>query len=329
MTGGGEHRTVDAAHRRPDAEADTRPRRIDTRGIAIFLLVAFGAAWLIALPIWLAPRHLAEPWATYVLRAMMFAPALGVLVTTRLRPASSGATPGLGLRFGGSLRRCVPYFLFAMLIIPLLGLVAPLVGALFGLVQLDLTHFSGYAAMIRQATAGVPGADAGLASLPIGVLIALQLVQIPFAAMVPNGLLAFGEELGWRGYLLPRLLPLGQWPAVLIMGAVWGLWHAPVLLLGYNYPLHHRLAVLLMVGFTMITGTLLGWLRLSTGSIWPSVVAHGAINASAGAVALFVRAGTSYDSALVGLLGVTGWIVPILLIVLLIVLRRLPVRQPR
>lgn len=303
--------------------------RLDKRGIAIFLVVAFAAAWLIALPIWLAPRHLAEPWAPFVLMAMMFAPALGVLVATRFRPASSTTTPGLGLRFGGSLRRCVPYFLFAMLIIPLLGLVAPLVGALFGLVQLDLTHFSGFAALLRAKTAGVPGADTGLASLPIGALVALQLVQIPVVAFVPNGLLAFGEELGWRGYLLPRLLPLGQWPALLIMGAVWGLWHAPVLLLGYNYPLHHRLGVLLMMGFTMVTGVLLGWLRLSTGSIWPSVVAHGAINASAGALALFVRAGTGYNTALVGLLGVTGWIVPILLIVLLVVLRRLPVRQPR
>lgn len=307
-----------------------RTARVDTIGIGIYLLVAFAAAWLICLPVWIAPGHLSEPWAPIVMVVVMFAPALGVLVATRIRrrrPAADPGLPGLGLRFGGSFRRCVPYFVFALVVLPLLGLAAPFVGALFGLVDLDLTHFSGFTELLSSKIAArAPGAD--ISSLPIGLLIAAQLLQIPVAAIVPNGLLTFGEEIGWRGFLLPRLLPLGQWPALLITGVVWGLWHAPLLLLGYNYPLHHLLGVPAMIGFTTVTGILIGWVRLNTGSIWPAIVAHGAINASANAVPLFIRAGTSYDSALVGISGVTGWILPLLLIIGLAIAGKLPVRNP-
>lgn len=299
----------------------TVPSRVGWADVAVFLATAFAGAWLVCVPLWLAPRHLAEPWARVVLGAMMYTPALGVLVATRLR-RTPGLARRLGLGFGGSFRRCVPYFLFALLAVPLLAIAAPFVGALFGLYHPDVAHLSGYREALGHALAG------RRMSLSPGLVVAAQLASIPVVAFVPNGLLAFGEELGWRGYLLPRLLPLGQWPALLIVGVVWGLWHAPALLLGFNYPQHHRLGVLVMVGFTVVLGILFGWLRLSTGSIWPSVLAHGAINASAGAVALFVRAGTHFDTALVAISGVTGWILPLLVIGALVAMRRLPVRRP-
>jgi uncharacterized protein len=300
----------------------TRPvARVHWPAVGVFMLVAFAGAWLVCIPLWLTPRHLAVPWAQAVLAVMMYMPALGVLLATRLR-RTPGLARRLGLGFGGSFRRCVPYFLFALLAIPALAIAAPFVGALFGVYHLDVTHLSGFSERLAHATAG------RRPPLSPWLVAVSQLLVIPVAAFVPNGLLTFGEEIGWRGFLLPRLLPLGQWPALVLVGVVWGLWHAPVLLLGYNYPLHHRLGVLVMVGFTVVVGILIGWLRLSTGSIWPSVLAHGALNASAGAVALFIRAGTHIDTTLVGITGVTGWILPIAVIGVLVASRRLPVRMP-
>jgi hypothetical protein len=91
---------------------------------------------------------------------------------------------------------------------------------------------------------------------------------------------------------------------------VWGLWHAPVILLGYDYPLEQGpVGLLLMVGFCVVTGSLLGWLRLRSRSVWPCAIGHGFVNAAAGVPILFVAAGSRIDSASTGLLGWTGWVV--------------------
>jgi len=94
-------------------------------------------------------------------------------------------------------------------------------------------------------------------------------------------------------------------------------------LLGYNYPLHPQLGVLLMMIFCVIMGVLFGWMRLATGSIWPAVVGHGALNAAGGFSYVFANAEQTIDTAHVTILGWSGWILPILTICLLIVLKRL------
>jgi uncharacterized protein len=155
--------------------------------------------------------------------------------------------------------------------------------------------------------------------------VLISLFALPLLALL-NIPFTFGEEWGWRGYLLPQLLPLGQWHALLISGAIWGFWHAPVILLGYNYPEHPVLGVFLMAIFCVIVGTILGWTRLATGSVWPAVLGHASINASAGAAYVFSRAGVEYDQSQVTILGWTGWVLPLLFIALLVLTHRLPVR---
>jgi uncharacterized protein len=56
--------------------------------------------------------------------------------------------------------------------------------------------------------------------------------------------LTIGEEYGWRGYLLPRLLPLGEVAATLMVAVLWAVWHIPILLIGLNYPNQPLWAVL-------------------------------------------------------------------------------------
>ena len=171
-----------------------------------------------------------------------------------------------------------------------------------GVYRTDLAHLSGLAELLRaQGVTELP--------VPLAAIAAAQLVQVLVVGWV-NVLPALGEEWGWRGWLLPALLPLGRWPAVLLVGVVWGLWHAPVILLGYNYGLHGPLAAMaLMTGLCVVLGTLLGWLRLCSGSVWPPAIAHGFVNAVAGLPLLFAAAGQPVDGATTGLLGWTGWVV--------------------
>lgn len=119
-------------------------------------------------------------------------------------------------------------------------------------------------------------------------LLVVQLAASLTLAPLFNTLFALGEELGWRGYLLPKLLPLGEKKALVISGVVWGVWHAPVILQGHNYPQSPRLGAGMMVIFTLLLGIFLGWLYLKTKSPWAPALAHGTINAVASLPLLFL-----------------------------------------
>ena len=92
--------------------------------------------------------------------------------------------------------------------------------------------------------------------------------------------LGFGEEVGWRGYMLPRLAAIGIVPAMLLVGLAQGIWHLPVLLLTPYY--HSGGNALIVVPLFLITLTLAGifygYLRVWTGSVWPVVIAHAVYN---------------------------------------------------
>lgn len=95
---------------------------------------------------------------------------------------------------------------------------------------------------------------------------------------IPGFVFAFGEELGWRGYLLPRLIE-ARWPCPLVVsGAVWGVWHFPLIILtGYA----HGAVVLSLAMFTLLTvlfGVFIGWLRLASGSVFVAAMAHASFN---------------------------------------------------
>lgn len=288
----------------------TRIRPIAT---IAFVVLALGLAWLVALPLWLN-GGLTNPLAGILIPVMMFTPALAALIVMLvLRPVPKGER----LRFLGMwpLRpaKRVVWMMVLGLFGPLVVIAASVaVAALFGWVTLDLVHFSGFA---EQLAASLPD---GVEAPPTIVVILSQLIAIPFAAATINAFLAFGEELGWRGFLLPALRPLGTWPSLLISGAVWGVWHSPVILLGYNFGLTDLTGVLLMTAGCVAWGVLLGWLRLRSASLWPAVFAHGAMNAAGAMIALFYAAGTTFDMALAGPLGVAGWIACAIVAVILI-----------
>jgi membrane protease YdiL (CAAX protease family) len=94
--------------------------------------------------------------------------------------------------------------------------------------------------------------------------------------------LTFGEEYGWRGYLLPRLLPLGEVRATLVLAMIWGLWHLPALLIGLNYPDQPLWAALLVFTLNILLLSFpFTWLYIeSRGSPFVVAVTHAALNAA-------------------------------------------------
>ena len=156
---------------------------------------------------------------------------------------------------------------------------------LAALLTLPLAGWRGLGPM--KAAVGGP-----LAALPDPVFLLLLLLQALLAAATVNLVFALGEELFWRGYLWERLKGQGFWSASLTIGLLWGLWHAPLILLfGYHYPEHRLLGVFLMALLaTLLTPAHL-WVRVRGGSLLPAALLHGGVNAVAGLPLLLFSGG--------------------------------------
>jgi len=91
---------------------------------------------------------------------------------------------------------------------------------------------------------------------------------------------ALGEELAWRGYLQNIFInKFGVIRGIVFLGVIWGLFHLPLNLAGYNYPETPILGGFLYMTITCISlGAVFGWARIKTNSVWPAAVAHAAYN---------------------------------------------------
>ena len=96
---------------------------------------------------------------------------------------------------------------------------------------------------------------------------------------------AFGEEGGWRGYMMPKLLKItGRKRALIIGGVIWGLWHAPLTCIGHNfgtdYPGFPYLGIVCMCVFCTLMGVLLTFITEKSGSVWPAAIMHAVNNSN-------------------------------------------------
>ncbi|MBK9643682.1 MAG: CPBP family intramembrane metalloprotease [Deltaproteobacteria bacterium] len=137
----------------------------------------------------------------------------------------------------------------------------------------------------------------------------LSLLQAVGAGLTVNALFAFGEEIGWRGFMLKALDGRGFWSVSLLTGVAWGFWHAPVILQGYNYPQHPLLGVPLFAVFCVLLSPLHTLVRERGGSVWHAAVLHGTFNAAAGVPLLVVTGGDDLTTGAVGLPGMMSLVV--------------------
>jgi len=110
------------------------------------------------------------------------------------------------------------------------------------------------------------------------ILLSQRLVSVALLGIVPGFIFAFGEELGWRGYLLPRLVQTGWRFPLLVSGIVWGVWHSPLFILtGYAHGAV-GLSLVMFILLTSLFGVFIGWLRLKSGSVFVATMAHASFN---------------------------------------------------
>jgi membrane protease YdiL (CAAX protease family) len=135
------------------------------------------------------------------------------------------------------------------------------------------------------------------------VFLLLQVAQALIAGYTINALFAFGEELGWRGYLLKALRNKKLLPVSLIIGSVWGLWHFPLILIGHNYPQHSVIGVGMMIIFCILLSPVMIYIVLKSKSVVTAAIFHGNLNAIAGISLLFLVGGSDLTNGATGLAG--------------------------
>ncbi len=200
---------------------------------------------------------------------MLIAQALtlgGLILVVVLRFVSGGeAFQRAGLAWG----KPKYWILFGLLLIVVYGLMAGL-NWLLGLGEaVDIKTYISQVA--PEQAAAVQDVPTSLLLISTGFQ---SVILAPFMALV----IVFGEEYGWRGYLQNQLIRMGKIRGVLLLGVIWGLWHAPIIAMGHNYPGYPVAGIFLMVLYTIALSFIFGLAVLKSGGIWIAAFLHGLNN---------------------------------------------------
>ena len=293
-----------------------------TRKEIVFVGLSLVLAWLVALPLWLSQSR--PTWLIQVTAlGMMPMPTLAAIITHRIYHSDKPFIDVTALRGGKPLTVlrwcCVASF---SVVIQLIATI--MVGALSG-----AGNFSFSDAAVHTRLPHVPGVSSALdpSTLPPAwLLLVIALVSGIVGGFSFNAIAALGEEVGWRGWWASQRQGQNFWVNAVVIGAIWGLWHLPINMVGYNYPGANRVAACSMfVVYCICAGSLLLELRNRSHSIYPAAVAHSTINGLVGICALFMDSSPTMWLVY----SPTGVVGCVILVVITLVLRRIPARPPQ
>lgn len=297
--------------------------KLSTERIILYLVITFLLTYAVEIFV-IAPFAGSTDFneatiAQLLTTGVMFIPAYSVIMTRLFTKESFRKEElYLSLNLRGNLKYYgLAWFGFALLIV--LG------SALYFLIfpkQFDPNL--GYVAALLEGQA-----EGEVTTEALKSVMSLQIVIGILFSPVLNFLFCLGEEWGWRGYLLPKLLE--KFPvtaALLLEGVIWGLWHAPLTVLGHNYGVGYPgfpvVGILAMCCFCIVIGIILSYVTIKTRSCIPAVLGHAMINGFSGTGIYFTSLENPYNvflgPASTGLIGGAGFIV--LAVVLLIRLHR-------
>jgi membrane protease YdiL (CAAX protease family) len=229
------------------------------RRVVLFYALAFAISWLIEIPQAAAARGLID---VEIPAALGFVSPLAPMLAAIVLSARAGGRLGVGKLLRPLLRWQVAWYWYvvALLMFPILALLAVSISAVAGGGTPDFSN-----AYVRS-----------LSQLPSDLTPWLLLPPFLLFSLLASA----PEEVGWRGFALPRLQRrLGAIVASLVVGVMWGLWHLPLFFQpasaqsGISFPL--------FFAGTLVTSILFTWVFNGTGrSLLLVSLLHSSFNAS-------------------------------------------------
>ena len=150
---------------------------------------------------------------------------------------------------------------------------------------------------------GTFGGQMDLSNMPFWMLLLSTIFSALLTGITLNALIAFGEEYGWRCYLVDALREVKFWKAALFIGIVWGLWHFPLILMGFNYPNEPYWGVLFMVVMCILLCVIELYFVLKAKSMIVAAILHGTFNSIGVLSILFIHGGNVFLNGMTGLSG--------------------------
>lgn len=225
-------------------------------GVILFLLLTFVPSWLLQVVMIADGRAIDEQVGAVI--ALMWTPALASIVCRLVRREGIGDV-SFRIGRGGGLRPWLVAWLFPVVV---------------GLLAYGGAWISGLATFAAPATSGLGLAEmAAVPRLFVTIGIALTL------GVVFSAITATGEEIGWRGYLFTRLVASEVPHPVLVAGAIWGLWHLPLIVSGqYAAGPWPALSAMVFLVSILAGGAIAAYVRAESGSVWAAALFHASWN---------------------------------------------------
>lgn len=240
--------------------------------LILFVAFTFGIAWILFLLVPILGFAYGSLPSVILIAGAMFAPTLGNILT---RWVTKEGFQNMYLRphFKGHIRHYVLLFFGPTLL-------------LFASAAVYFLIFPGSFDPALTLLTGMATAN-GTLVIPAKQLLLISVLQVALLGPVINIIPTLGEELGWRGYLLPKLREShSDRAALLLSGVIWGVWHAPIIILGHNYGTEYWgypwLGILAMIVFCVVLGIIEGYITIKLNSAIPASMIHSTVNAGAG-----------------------------------------------
>ncbi len=263
----------------------------------MFLIITFVFAVIIGLiPVWLDLEWQGNTAVIIGVIYMLF-PALSAIFVQKVLYHEPVIVP---FKVSFKLNK---WFAFAWLLPVIIALGAIAVGMLFP----GVSYSPEMAGMIERyrdimTPEQIAEMERSIEQMPVHPLF-LVIIQGMIAGITINALAAFGEELGWRGFLLREFKAWGFARASLFIGIIWGVWHAPLILQGHNYPQHPVAGVFLMTLFCLLVTPLINFATLKANSVIAAAIMHGTLNGTGGIAIVMLKGGNDLTIGMTGAAG--------------------------
>ena len=264
---------------------------MNKKNVIVFTAIVYALIWTAVAIFRLCGGDYNSVWGLFFAMGCMFLPLIATVIMQLINREKVFSKVGISWKINSWW--FVGWLLFPVLAVIVLGVSLLMPGATFS------TNNEMMAPMLAQMNASLPE---GLKLNAFGVG-ALTLVSGLLAGITINGIISFGEEVGWRGYLLRQFKGSHFMTASLLTGVIWGLWHAPLILMGHNYPTNPVAGVFMMIALCVALTPMMQYIRLKSRSVIVSAIMHGTFNAVAGLAILYI---VGYNEFLTGATGLAG-----------------------